>query len=232
MTVEIDCDGMLSVDDDAFFPLRLAGSIAPLPDDRALVLGGQTAFEPFDDNDVRLLQWSGSAWSELGAFDIYTDFVTAGRIATTPDGAWGILPNSSIFSEEHGDVVVLSIRGDTVTERQRFSGLLNSTEVAIDTAGTTALVSRFDTNQVDVLSLDEGTWSQGPSATGIGLADQMAMVHRGALDGTVLLPSIDPTGGPNIAMIRVTGPGVVEDLGQVELGSGAVNIPGAIAVAP
>jgi hypothetical protein len=60
----------------------------------------------------------------------------------------------------------------------------------------------------------------------------MAVVRSGALAGRVLLPSVDPNGGPNVAQLQITGPGAVRDLGQVELGPGSEVIPGAIAVRP
>ena len=67
---------------------------------------------------------------------------------------------------------------------------------------------------------------------GIGLPEQLALVSRGRLAGTVLLPSVDTSGISNVAVLRITGPGQVEDLGQVDLGGGYEQIPRAIAVTP
>ena len=58
------------------------------------------------------------------------------------------------------------------------------------------------------------------------------MVARGALSGRVYVPSVDPNGGPNVAVVEFGLPGVVTDLGQVELGNGNEQIPGPIAVTP
>jgi hypothetical protein len=62
---------------------------------------------------------------------------------------------------------------------------------------------------------------------GIGLAEQMVQVERGALTGLVLAPSVDPNGGPNVARVRIEGPGSARSLGQTELGNGQRGHPGA-----
>jgi hypothetical protein len=68
--------------------------------------------------------------------------------------------------------------------------------------------------------------------SGIGLAEQIAMVSRGTLSGRVILPSVDSAAGPNVASLEITGPGMVRDLGQVNLGMTSEDIPGAVAVTP
>jgi hypothetical protein len=48
----------------------------------------------------------------------------------------------------------------------------------------------------------------------------------------VILPSVDSAAGPNVASLEITGPGMVRDLGQVNLGMTSEDIPGAVAVTP
>ena len=230
--VAIDPDGTLRVKPELFLNIRLAQSMAFLPDQRAAVLlGGQAVFEPIDDDDLRWLERSDSdGWSGTASFDIWSDHVDCGRIALSPDGATLLVPNGSPFSTEGARVLVANVTDRAVTVDRWITAAEDAREAVFLPNGETALVSLFEPGQVVVLT-DRGTgWENVAQVGGIGLADQMAVVTRGDLTGTVLLPSIDPSGGPNVAMLRVTGPSEVTDLGQLELGSGSVNIPETIAI--
>jgi hypothetical protein len=232
-TVLVGCDGSLAVLAPAFLNLRLATSLVLVPGtDRAVLLGGQTVFEPIDDDDLRLLRRTGTTFSEVGAFDIWQDFFTTGRMALTPDGATLLVPNNSMFSDETSQVLVVAVGETTLTETQRVTELPGASEVIISPDGTTALVSQLDEDRVRVLGISGGQVTLGAAITGIGLADQMAMVSRGSLAGLVLVSSVDPSGEPNLARLRFTGPGTVENLGQTDLGAGVQNIPGALAITP
>lgn len=229
--VHIDCAGKLTVEGSGFLNIRLAESIAVLPGEQtAVLLGGQTVFDPKDPSDIRLLGRVGDAWTEVGSFDIFQDFVNTGRIAASPDGTRVLVPNSSAFSFEEGDVSILAIGDEVLTEEDRITTLSAVSEALFSTDGLTALISRPEVNRVAILS-DLGT---GLSVTGeikgVGLADQMVLIERGTNEGLVLIPSVDSNGGPNLAVLRIEDVGLVTDLGQIELGSGSLNIPDAIAV--
>lgn len=236
-TVRVDCDGGLTVDEAAFFNLRLSDSTAFLPgQQRALVLGGQAVFDPIDDRDVRLLERVGDAagegFREVGAFDLYHDFVGAGRIAVSPDARLGAIPNNSAFSEEGGQVMIVAIEGDVVTEVERVTEVEDPGEALFSLDGQTLIVSQVEPGLLTVLRIEGGRVADRGAVRGIGLADQMARVERGPLADTLLIPSIDPNGGPNISMVRVTGPGMVVDLGETPLGDGIEQIVTPIAVQP
>lgn len=232
-TVDIACDGTLQVDQAAFFNIRLADSIAFLPgEQRAVLLGGQTAFEPFDNNDVRLLDRSNGRFSEVAPFDLWGDFVSTGRIALSPDGRTLIMPNGSAFSNEGAQAIVAEIDQNMVVERTRIMNLEDASEAIFSPDGQTALITLFQPGHVVIATDGANGWQERSRIRGVGLADQMALLSRGPHSGTVFLPSVDPNGGPNIARIRINGPGMVSDLGQTELGSGSENIPGAIAIQP
>ena len=236
-TVEVDCDGNLSVAADAFFPLRLAESTAFLPGDAgALVLGGQAVFDPVDPNDARLLRRRGpdprDGFEEVGAFDLYHDFVGAGRIAVSPDGRTGALPNNSAFSAETGQMMLVSIDGDTVTEVDRVREVFDASEALFSLDGRTLVLSQVEPGRLGVYRIEDGRISETTELRGIGLADHLARVERGPLADTLLIPSVDPEGGPNITMVRITGPGQVEDRGETPLGRGSLNIATPIAVQP
>ena len=232
-TVRLGCDGSLEVVDEHFFPMRLAESLALVPDSELAVLcGGQAVFDPVDVFDLRLLRRGDAGWEELAVFDVYQDFVDAARIAVSPDGATVLVPNGSPFSDDGAQLSVLTLAGDVLAEQRRLLDLPDAREALFSPDGATALVTLGEPGRVVVLADEGAGFVEVDRLRGVGLADQMALVGRGPLQGLVLLPSVDPNGGPNVAMLRIEGPGIVRDLGQFELGGGIENIPSAIAVTP
>ena len=232
-TVRVACDGTLTLDEAAFFPLRLAQSLAPIPGtDRALLLGGQAVFEPVDDNDVRLVEWTGSGWIEVAAYDIFGDFVNTDRIAFSGATNTLLIANSSPFSAEGNQMSVLQLEGDALTETERLMGINDPYETAFSPDGQIGLVTLFQPGRlIAYAQRDQGLVEVG-SASGIGLAAQMAFVRRGSLAGTVLITSTDPSGAPNIAMLQIAPSGEVTDLGQTDFGDASSNIPDGITITP
>jgi hypothetical protein len=235
-TVRISCDGRLSVDTAAFYAVRLSQSLVFSPDRaRAILLGGQTTFAPVDPDDLRMLAISSTgAFSLMRGFDVYHDFIDAGRIGLSPDGRTLLVPNGSPFSSEGGQIAVIDVdfTGGSLVERRRLMNLDDVREAMFSHDGATALVTRFQPGKVEVLT-DQGMgFVVSSEISGIGLADKMVEVARGMLTGRVLLPSVDPNAGPQIAMLQIHGPGMVTKLAAFPLGSGSTNIPDAIAVMP
>lgn len=231
--VKIACDGTLAIADDGFFGLRLARSLAFLPgEERAVLLGGQAAFEPVDDDDVRLLARAGDGFEQIGAFDLYGDFVDTLRIAVSPDGSTLIIPNGSPLSAETHQALIADIEGDVIRVSHRVTGLEDAREALFSPDGQTALVTLFGRNRVVVLA-DAGSGLEAvDEITGIGLAEQMALVARGSLSGTVLVSSVDTDGTANVARLRIIAKGEVTDLGQLDLPEGFEYLPRALAVQP
>lgn len=235
-TIGIGCDGSLTVATSMFFNVRLSESLVLLPGEwQAVLLGGQAVFAPVDPADVRLLARNGQQWSTLGAFDVFRDAIDVGRIALSPDGRTLLVPNSSPFSTEGGQVAVVDVdvAGGVLRESHRLMNLPDAREAVFSPSGDSAIVTLSGSDRVAVL-LDQGAtgFQVVGEVLGIGLPDKMVSISRGSLSGLVFLPSIDPNGGPNVAVLEFTGPGVVMDRGQVELGSGSIDIPDAIAVMP
>jgi len=230
-TVEVACDGSLTLLDDHFYPLRLTDALTLLPGERrALVRGGQALFDPEDHHDLRLLERVPDGWHEQVAIDLFVDHVSTAGIGLAPDGLWALVPNHSIFSDEGSQVAVVDIGEDTLDERQRLLELRDPQRLQFAPDGSTVLLTLAEPGAVVVLVAGDDGVEEAARVGGIGLADQMAAVERGSLAGLVLLPSVDPAGGPNVAMLQITGPGEVRDLGQLELGRGSEQIPTAIAV--
>jgi hypothetical protein len=231
--VQLGCEGELTLDVEAFFALRLASSLAFLPgEQRAVLLGGQAVFEPVDPDDLRLLERSGRGWRQVAAFDLWGDFIDAERIAVSPDGRTLLVPNGSAFSDEGQQVMVASIDGDVLSEVRRIPNADDAREALFSPDGSTALVTLLEPGQLMVLADRGAGFVETGRVRGIGVPEQLAMVRRGSLAGRVLAPSVDPGGSPNVAQLQFEGQGMVRDLGQLDLGPGFEEIPGAIAVEP
>ncbi len=237
-TIDIGCAddgalGTLTLREDAFFNLRLTQSMALLPGKQeAVLLGGQAVFEPVDDDDVRLIRFEGDRWTEIGAFDIFMDFVTTSKIGRSSDGQQVLLPNSSPFSVEGGHLVVLRVGADSVEEVGRLTDLPDAQEARYMPDGQTILLTQAEPNRVRVLLREGDNVTLQEQAIFAGLCEQMAHVTRGSLEGLVLVPATNPTTEPEVVVLQVTSPGEVQELGRVLLGPAFTDIPHAVAISP
>lgn len=228
--IDLACDGTLSVRG-PHYGLRVVQALSISPKgDRALLLGGQAVFAPIDEDDVRLLALGeDGAWVEQAAFDIYTDFVTAEGIAWSPDGARALVPNSSPFSDEGGQIAVLHVGADTVLETQRIEGLPDANFARFAPDGQTVLVSQVEPGRINLLIEGEDGFEVTDQVRA-GLANQLAIVETGALAGTVLAASVSPADGSQIVHFEITAPGIFMQQPTLSLGRGSQNIPRSIAV--
>ncbi len=229
--VTIADDGQLVVDAPAFLPLRLSYSIAMLGGGRALLLGGQVIyFEPQDPIDLHLLDVSGPAPVEVQGFDLWTDSVTPQRMAASPDGKYVLVPNNALFSAQTSQVQALEVTGNVVVERGRLLDLPDAAEAIFSPDGRHALVTQPQEDKVAIIDVDDGVFAVSGAIAGVGLADQMALVSRGALTGTVLVTSINQVG--RIAILQFDAAAGAVDTGHVDLGAGLESIPNAVAIMP
>ncbi len=231
-TVALDCAAGLHPLA-AHYGLRLADTLAIFPDDpdRALLIGGQTAFAPFDDDDTRLLvRRPDGGWAEQAAFDLWGDFVDTAGLAIAPDGRDALVPNGSPLSEEGGQVMVVDIDGDQLADRRRIEGM-DDARAAWFHHGGTALVTRLEPGRVSILRREDGAYAVIDELR-YGLPEDLALVQRGALDGVVVLPAISPATGSQIVTLQVHGDGIIDEIDVLPLPEGGDNIPGSVAVAP
>lgn len=213
--------------------LRLADTLALLPGDpdRAVLIGGQTAFAPFDDDDTRLVERrADGGWREVAAFDLWGDFVDTFGIAIAPDGRTALVPNGSPISEEGGQVMVVGIEGGALVEQQRIADMDDARAAWFHHEGT-GLVTRLEPGRVSILVEGDEGYAVVDELR-YGLPEDLAMVQRGALDGLVVLPAVSATTGSQMVTLWVDGAGAVEEIAVLPLAEGGVNIPGAIAIAP
>jgi hypothetical protein len=231
-TVRVGGDGSLELEE-KHLPMRLAEAMAFVPTDarQAVLLGGQALFEPEDPRDIRLLLLDPGGWTEIGAFDIFHDMVDASGIAVSADGRTLLVPNGSPYSSEGGQISVVEILDKELVERDRLSDLPDARKVRFAPDGQTALVSRFEPGRITVLLAGAGN-AKITGELSVPLADDMAIIARGKASGKVLVPSVHPSRGSEIAVLQVKSPGEVVVLERIPLGSGYINIPGAIGVAP
>ncbi len=226
--VTVKCDGTVTHDAGAAHGLRLSTSLAPLGDGRAVLLGGQAAFDPIDNDDTRLLQL-GPPVTEVAAFDLWGDAVGATRIAASPDGALVAVPNNSMFSALAGTVKLFSVAGDVVAELDDATGMETPSEALFSPSGELLLVSDWEADAVHLFDVRADTLAPVGQVSGVGLAEALAVVARGAHAGLVLAAATNAVG--NVQLLQISGT-AVDDLGQVDLGDGVEDIPWAIAVQP
>lgn len=234
-TVHVGCDGSLELDQDLFFTLALADAFALSPDGRYVwVSGGQTLFEPIDHDDVRVLErLPTGGYAEGGAFDIFTDFMSADSVALSPDGRTLLVPNGLDFSNEANHLAILGVQDATLTSVDRITmNLPDLAHTLFSVDGATIVATLAEPGQVVALSEVSGSWQETSRLRGIGLADQVAHVTRGDLSDYIFVPSTDPNGGPNVAIVRIMSTGQLAELPQHELGPGFDALPRAIAITP
>ncbi len=230
-TVHLTCEGRLEPAV-GHYSLRLAAALALSPVDptRGLLLGGQAVFEPEDPNDLRLVELVDDRWEERGAFNVYGDFVDATGIALSGDGRTALVPNGSPFSDDGQQIAVVRVEGDALREVDRLTDQGDVRRARFAPDGTTALVTDLEGGRVLVLRPKGESYEVVERIGGIGLPDDLGVVHRGPGRGTVLVPSTHPGSGPTLTVLRVEG-GAVQRVGDVLLGEGSENIPGPVSVA-
>jgi len=91
--LRLACDGALAPDPGAFHEIRLADSMAFLGDDRALLVGGQAAFDPSTTTTCACSR-SGDDTGQVAAFDVFTDFIDLTRIAADRAGTRVVVPTA------------------------------------------------------------------------------------------------------------------------------------------
>ena len=234
-TVEVGPSGSLE-SKGAHFPIRLAQAMALYPGSpvRALLVGGQAMFEPFDENDVRILAFDGAQWRQTHEFDVYTDFVQCDGIGVSPDGGHAFITNGSPFSSERGHLIHLILTDDGVVENQRFVGQGDLSHARALPDGETFVVTTGETDQVRAFAPFEGTGAYALTETidGIGLAQQMSIAKAENGRVWIVLSAVNTVEGPNVTLLESTGVGQLSSPLRASLGEGALNIPGPIAIAP
>jgi hypothetical protein len=228
--VLVACDGEITIDTTAHYGVRLAYALAALPNDRALLFGGDVSgFEPRDPHDLRLLSLGSGPTTEIAGFDVLEGFLGATRIAAATDGSFALVPNFSISGDpDSGDVILVDIVGDSVSERGRIEGLQTPSEVVIAPDNSVAAVSDWEADAVVIVDV-RATASVITTFSGIGLAEQMALVKSGAFAGRVFVPEVRASGGSFITAIDL-GDGVGTRGASYVLDD--ADIPVGIAISP
>ena len=229
-TVDIACDGTLAIVE-GHLSLRLVQGLRFIPGrpDTAVLVGGQAVFEPVDDDDMRLVRWEVDGWRQIGAFDVFHDFIDAGAIGVSGDGRVALVPNGAAFSEEGGQLSVLAIEGDRLTEVQRLTELRDARQARFAPDGVTALLTRFEPGRVTVFHAIDDEVRMIEELV-VPLADHVAFVWGGADEGRAVLPSVHPANGSQVIVLRVTEPGRVVLEQTLPLGPGPLRIPGPVGV--
>ena len=105
------------------------------------------------------------------------------------------------------------------------TGLMAASESLFSPDGDVLLVSDWDADLVWVFDVSADTLVAAGSVPGIGLAEHMTMVARGASRGLVLVAAVNATG--NVQKLQITNQ-TVTDIDQLDL----VESPYTITVQP
>ncbi|MCA9526210.1 MAG: hypothetical protein KC549_07920, partial [Myxococcales bacterium] len=231
-TLTLGCDGTLTAAA-SHFGLRLAEAMALVPGDpdQAVLLGGQTAFEPIDDDDVRLLVRDGDTWRQGAAFDVFHDFVGADGLAIHPAGQLVAIPNNSLFSEETGQVALLALDGaGGLQEVQRVLDLPDPALVRFSPDGSALAVLRPEAGRVTLLARQGADFGVAGELR-VGVASGMAFVERGESAGLLVVPGVPAEGEARVQVYRVEdGQGRLVD--EAPLGRGFPNVPTTLGLRP
>ncbi len=229
----IDCDsGGLSAPQ-RVLEAKLPAALLWLESDpeRALMVGRE-AGGALDGEDAFLLA-PGESTQVLSGVDVFGDdeAIFAGA-ALGFDDAYALVGDSSFFSGLPNRVGVISL-GDELGAVQVLEDIDDPVAIVASVHDDLALVVSGYSDALFVLDHEPGADEpfslrgepgyQGASPQLPAAADQL---ERGPLGGLVLI-----TENQGVRRVQLS-PGVVEDLGRVDLGSGLDAIPGAIGIQP
>jgi hypothetical protein len=169
----------------------------------------------------------------LGSADAFGDdeAIFAGA-ALSPDDAWLMIGDNSMFSGVANRVAVLSVEPQGLTARQVLD-VDDPVDLLVSPWGDRAAVLSGYSNAVFEISLQggqAGPWRLEGEIAYDGASPQLpaaaAMVERGGQRGLVLL-----TENQGVRRLRFS-EGALQDLGLQRFGSGIEAIPGALGVQP
>ena len=233
--VDIDCDDGSLGTPQLIVEAKLAGGLLldPAVMDRAvLVAHGVPGATQGDDAVV--LRWGGEP-AALGGADAFGDdeaWVSAAAI--TPDGAYVLLGDNAMFTEQPNRVAVVGVAGDTLQAVQVIEDIEDPMDIVPSPFNDAALVVSGYGDALFVLDLDPDSPEPYAYAGELdyrgarpALPAAASPVTRGALRGLVLVAE-----NQGIRAVRFHGGGEVEDLGMAVEGDGYEAITGALGVQP
>ncbi|MCP4504162.1 MAG: hypothetical protein GY822_29920 [Deltaproteobacteria bacterium] len=223
----IQCDGSLLLDESAFFPLRLISAMTLTADESRLILvGGQATFKPVDPDELRIFSFDDDGFQQVASFDFFQDLIMSPRISIRDDG---LLAVSISFDST---LRLFQLDGDVLSQIETIEFINSLEEVLFSPDGESLLVSSgHPTNSISLLTKTQNIWSISDEYTGVGLADQIAILRRGPLAG-VFLPGINAgTGQGEVHHVDASG-AALNGQTTASLGNGTENSPWGIAVQP
>ena len=217
--------------------LRLIQGFARFSADssQAIIFGGQALFDPIDLIDLRWMSNEGDEWSLVTSLDVFEDSLDAINVGLSPDHRWVAMVNGSPFTDEGGQVRVIEVIPDPpqLIERQRLEGYFGVRGAWFSRNGQTLMITQLEEGAVQLFQLQDDTWVPDEQLRGIGLAEHLVLTDVDNGSSTlVIIPSTSPAGGSHLSMFTLDERGQVLERSAALLGSGILDIPGAVAVWP
>ncbi len=233
--VSIDCeDGSLGP------PQLLAESklaagllLDPTVMDRAVLVAQEVPGTASGD-DAALMAWGAGGQTLAGVDAFGDDEAWVSCTAVTPDGAFALMGDNSMFSGLPNRVAVVGLDADALHPVQVLEDIEDPMDLVASPFHDAALVVSGYGDAIFQLDLDplaEPPYTYAGELDYSGarpaLPAAAALVDRGSLRGLVLVAE-----NQGVRAVRFLGGGEVEDLGMAVEGDGYEAITGAIGVAP
>ncbi len=233
--VEIDCDDGSLGAPRLVVESKLAGGLLLDPSvmDRAVLVAHEIPGAAAGDDAV-MLAWGGEPAALDGADAFGDDEAWVSAAAITPDGAYVLLGDNAMFTEQPNRVAVVGVAGDSLQAVQVLDDIEDPMDIVASPYHDAALVVSGYGDALFVLDLDPldpepyayaGELDYRGSRP--ALPASAALVTRGGLRGLVLVAE-----NQGVRAVRFHGGGEVEDLGMAVEGDGYEAITGAIGVQP
>ena len=233
--VSIDCeDGSLGTPE-LWTDSKLAAGLLldPTVKDRAVLVAQEVPGTTAGD-DAAWMAWGDGTQTLAGVDAFGDDEAWVSCSAITPDGAFALMGDNSMFSGLPNRVAVVGLEGDALYPVQVLEDIEDPMDLVVSPFHDAALVVSGYGDAIFQLDLDplgEPPYAYAGELDYRGarpaLPASAVLVDRGALRGLVLVAE-----NQGVRAVRFHGAGEVEDLGMAVEGDGYEAITGAIGVAP
>jgi hypothetical protein len=233
--VAIDCDDGTLGAPQLVVEAKLAGGLLldPTVMDRAVLVAHEVPGAEVGDDAV-MLAWGGEPAALGGADAFGDDEAWVSAAAVTPDGAYVLLGDNSMFNQQPNRVAVVGVEGDTLVAVQVLDNVEDPMDIVPSPFHDAALVVSGYGDALFVLDLDPVDPEPYAYAGEMdyrgarpALPASASLVTRGDLRGLVLV-----TENQGVRAVQFHGGGEVEDLGMAVEGDGYEAITGALGIQP
>lgn len=229
--IDIACDGTVT-ERGKVVEAKLPSALAFIPGTTKAILAAADIGASDVGADAHLLSWSGSP-SVLASTDAFgDDQAIVGGATLTSDGAFFLIGDHSGFSNVPNRVSVVTVSGDQLGTPTVIPNINDPVALISSPFGPTILVvSGFDDAFYVIRRGSDGVFRADGEVTYQGPKPELpfgaVMIEVGALRGLVLVAE-----NAGVRRVEHRSDGSIVDRGKFPMGSGLVNVVGAIGVQP